>query len=68
MSTLEERNAERRKRLVANLAQSPEEAEDWDLGFWQDAGPEARLAALVAIHEDVALVEAARADNMESNR
>ena len=61
MSTLEERSAERRKRMVANLARNPEEAEIWDLEFWQNAGPEARLAALVSIHEDVALVEAARA-------
>ncbi len=60
MSTLEDRSAERRKRMVANLAHSPDEAEEWDLDFWQDAGSEARLSALVAIHEDVALVEAAR--------
>ena len=60
MSTLEDRSAERRKRMVANLAHGPEEAEEWDLDFWQDAGPEARLSALVAIHQDVALVEAAR--------
>ncbi len=60
MSTLEERSAERRKRLVANLAHGPAEAEAWDLEFWQDAGPEVRLSALVAIHEDVARVEAAR--------
>jgi len=60
MSTLEERSAERRRRMVANRAYSPEEAEIWDLDFWQRVGPEARLSALVAIHEDVALVEAAR--------
>ena len=46
--------------MVANLASGPDEAEEWDLGFWQDAGPDARLSALVAIHEDVALVEDAR--------
>ena len=60
MSNLEERAAQRRKHMAANLARSPEEAEAWDLDFWQKAGPEARLSALVAIHEDVALVEAAR--------
>ena len=60
MSTLSERSADRRRRMVANLAPGPTEAERWDLVFWQDAGPEARLSALVAIHEDVARVEAAR--------
>jgi hypothetical protein len=36
------------------------EAETWDLDFWQRRTPEERLSALVAIHRDVALVEAAR--------
>ncbi len=60
MSTLEERSSARRRQMVANLAHSPEEAEAWDLDFWQQAGPEARLSALVAIHEDLALVMTAR--------
>jgi len=60
MSTLEERSAERRKRMVANLAHSHDEAEAWDLEFWQEAGPDARLSALVAIHEDVGIVIEAR--------
>jgi hypothetical protein len=63
MSTLEERSAERLKRIVTNRAYSHDEAEAWDLDFWQRVGPEARLSALVAIHEDVALVEAARMSN-----
>ena len=62
MSTLEERSAARRRQMVAHLAHSPEEAEAWDLDFWQQAGPEARLSALVAIHEDLALVMAAKID------
>jgi len=61
MSTLRERSAERRRRLTANIAHNPEEAEAWDLEFWQNAGPEERLSALVAIHEDAVLVGAARA-------
>jgi hypothetical protein len=61
MSTLEERAKRRRSRMAVNLAHSPEEAEAWDLEFWQEAGPDARLSALVAIHEDLALVMAARA-------
>jgi hypothetical protein len=62
MSTLEERSAARRRHMVAHLAHSPEEAEAWDLDFWQQAGPEARLSALVAIHEDLALVMTAKID------
>jgi len=60
MSTLEERSAERRKRIVANRAFSHDEAESWDLDFWQRVGPEARLSALVAIREDVDLAVEAR--------
>jgi hypothetical protein len=52
--------------MVANSAHGPEEAEAWDLEFWQAVGPEARLAALVAIHEDVARAETARARADES--
>ena len=63
MSTLEERSAKRRERLVANRAMSFEEAEAWDLDFWQQAGPEARLSALVALREDFELIEAARSRN-----
>jgi hypothetical protein len=64
MGTFEERSAERRKRMVANRAMSFEEAEAWDLDFWQKAGPEARLSALVAIREDLALIKAARSQNV----
>ena len=60
MSTLEERSTARRRHMIANVAHSPEEAETWDLHFWQQAGPEARLSALVAIHEDLALVMGAK--------
>jgi hypothetical protein len=65
MSTLEERSAERRARLVANRATSVEEAEAWDLDFWQHAGAEARLSALVALREDLDLIEAARTQTDE---
>ena len=60
MSTLEKRSAERRKRIVANLAHSHAEAEVWDLDFWQSRTPEQRLSALVAIREDVEKVHVAR--------
>ena len=60
MSTFEERAAERRKRIVVHVAHSHEEAEDWDLEFWQSQTPLERLSALVAIHRDVEMVRVAR--------
>ena len=60
MSSLKERSADRRIRIVTNRATSHEEAEAWDLDYWQRLGPEARLSALVAIREDVELAQAAR--------
>ena len=53
---LKERSAERRKRMVGNIAHSHEEAEDWDLEFWQSQTPQDRLSALVAIREDVKMI------------
>jgi hypothetical protein len=38
------------------------EAVAWDLDYWQRRTPEERLSALVAIHRDVELVEAARSE------
>ena len=61
-----ERAAERRKRIVAHRAANFEEAEAWDLDFWQSQTPEQRLSALVAIHRDVELVQQARAAAEES--
>jgi len=46
--------------MEGNRTRSPAEAEAWDLDFWQRRSPEERLAALVAIHRDVARVEAAK--------
>jgi len=60
-STIEDRSRERRQRLVANRAATYDEADAWDLEFWQRRTPEERLSALVAIRQDVELVEAARA-------
>jgi len=57
---IKERSEERRRRIVANRAASFEEAERWDLEFWQDLTPEERLSALVAIRRDVEKVERAR--------
>ena len=58
--TMEDRSRARRERLVAHRARSFEDAEDWDLEFWQSRTPEERLSALVAIRKDVELVEASR--------
>jgi len=58
--SIEERSRERRRRMVAHRATSWEDAERWDLEFWQSVSPEDRLSALVAIRRDVELVEAGR--------
>lgn len=58
--SIEERSEERRRRMVAHRATSWEDAERWDLEFWQSVSPEERLSALVAIRRDVELVEAGR--------
>ncbi len=60
MTTLEDRSRLRRQRIVTHSARSHEDAEAWDLEFWQRHTPEERLSALVAIHRDVKLVETAR--------
>lgn len=52
-----ERAEERKRRIVANRAAGFSEAEEWDLLYWQSRSPQERLAALVAIRDDVALIE-----------
>jgi hypothetical protein len=59
---LEQRSHERRRRMTVHRATSFEDAERWDLEFWQSRSPEERLSALVAIHRDVELVEAGRSE------
>jgi hypothetical protein len=58
--SIEERSRRRRARMVVNRAASYQEAEDWDLEFWQAMTPQQRLSALVAIRRDVEKVLAAR--------
>jgi len=67
-SSLEERARARRARLVAHRAKSFQDAESWDLEFWQGCTPEARLSALVAIRREVELVEASRARRETKSR
>lgn len=50
--------AERRRgRIVAHVATSHEDADAWDLAYWQAQGPQERLSALVAIHRDIAAID-----------
>ena len=51
--SIEERSNLRKKRIVAHLSQSLEEAERWDFEFWQSLSPASRLSALVAIRRDI---------------
>ena len=57
---IQERSAARRKRIVAHRAANFQDAEKWDLDFWQNQTPEQRLSALVAIRKDIAKVEKGR--------
>lgn len=57
---IEERSEARRARMVAHRAAGWDDAEAWDLEFWQRLTPEDRLSALVAIRRDVEKVFAAR--------
>ncbi len=50
---MKQRAKERQRRIVAHLTTSHEDAERWDLEFWQKQTPQQRLAALTAIREDV---------------
>jgi hypothetical protein len=63
MMDLEERSKQRRETLETHRARSFADADAWDLEFWQRRTPEERLSALVAIHRDVALVEAAKGES-----
>jgi hypothetical protein len=46
--------------MVVHRASGHEEAEKWDLDYWQSMTPQQRLSALVAIRRDVQKVVAAR--------
>jgi len=49
---LAKRRAERMRRIVTNIAYTYEEAEAWDLEFWQSKSPEDRLNALEELRAD----------------
>lgn len=60
MTGMEKRASRRARKMVAHISSSWEEAEKWDLEFWQSRTPEERLSALVAIREDVEAVRRGR--------
>jgi len=63
MDKIAERSQARKARMVAHTSHSYEEADAWDLEYWQSVGPEARLSALVALHEEYRNVKQARGKN-----
>lgn len=65
---IKQRATLRRARMVVNRAASFEEAEAWDLDFWQSQSPEQRLSALVAIRRDVDKVVKARLSKEKAER
>ena len=50
---MKERSRQRQKRIIVHRATSHQDAERWDLEYWQSQTPQARLSALVAILRDV---------------
>ncbi len=60
---IKERSQERRGRIVSHIAHGHEEAEQWDLEYWQSRTPQERLSAFAAIREDVEKAQAGRAAN-----
>jgi hypothetical protein len=54
--------------MVGNRAANFEEAEAWDLDFWQSQSPEQRLSAFAAIRRDVDKVMKARLSRTRAAR
>jgi len=54
--------------MVVHRAANFEEAEAWDLDFWQSQSPEQRLSAFAAIRRDVDKVMQARLSNKKAAR
>jgi len=48
--------------MVVHRAAGFQDADRWDLEFWQSRTPQERLSALVDIHEDIAKVKGRRRD------
>ncbi len=58
--SLEERAKLRKMRISVHRALSFEDAERWDLEYWQSVTPEERLDAYMAIRREVELVQDSR--------
>jgi len=58
--SIRQRARRRRARMVVHRAAGYEDADRWDLEFWQARTPQERLSALVDILEDVAKVKGRR--------
>jgi hypothetical protein len=58
--SLEERARLRKMRMAVHRAASFDDAERWDLEYWQSVTPEERLKAYMAIRREVELVQASR--------
>jgi hypothetical protein len=54
--------------MVAHRAANFEEAEAWDLDFWQSQSPEQRLSALAGIRRDVDKVLEGRRPRRQPSR
>jgi len=63
--SIRQRARRRRARMVVHRAAGYEDADRWDLEFWQAMTPQERLSALVDIHEDIARVRGRRRWNRD---
>ncbi len=63
-----QRAKERRGRIVTHRASNFDDAEQWDLEYWQSKTPQERLSALVDIRTDVEKVEQARRAHERQHR
>jgi len=65
--TRQERSKKRRSRIVVHRAHDFEDAETWDLEYWQQKSPEERLSALVALRRDVEKALQARSSSLKKD-
>jgi len=65
---ISERSKIRHKKMLANLAAGFQEAEEWDLDFWQNQTPQQRLSALVAIRNDILKVNIGKQNTQKKSQ
>lgn len=49
-----------RRNIIAHIARTWEEAEEWDLEFWFNQTPRIRISALESLRNDYKLIKNAR--------